>query len=109
MLIINFRIFNKTPPDENLYNLNHVSYHKIKLDEENFGALINSKVECFLHMIDTKQNNEDILIGRAELEINKIILAKDFFFTANIDLNSNLDLNANKNQKKNQPKSKVVR
>jgi len=60
-------------------------------------------------MINVKQNNEDILIGRAELDINKIILAKDFFFTSNIDIISLLDVNANKNQKKNQPKSKVVR
>ena len=82
----------------------------MKIDEENFGSLINSKIECYLHSIDPQQNNEDVLIGRADLDINKIILSKDFFYSANIEILSNLELNSNnKNQKKNQPKSKIAR
>jgi hypothetical protein len=66
--------------------LDHVSYHKIKLGEENFAALTNSKLEFFLHFINLRKNNEDKIIGRGLIEFNRLLLSKDFFLNLNLDI-----------------------
>ena len=64
--------------------MNHVSYHKVKLGEDNFGALANSKIEVYLHKIDIKHNNMDSIIGKGDMCFNKIFLSKDFFYSDDI-------------------------
>ena len=66
--------------------MDHVSYHKIKLGEENFTALTNSKLEFFLHFINLRKNNEDKIIGRGLIEFNRLLLSKDFFLNLNLDI-----------------------
>lgn len=83
---LNFRIYNKTNTIDNLFKLDHVSYHKIKLGEENFSALTNSKLEFFLHFINLRKNNEDKIIGRGLIEFNRLLLAKDFFMNLTLDI-----------------------
>ncbi len=108
-----FKIFNKIPANDNVYKLNHISYHKMNLTESNISTLMNSKIELFLHFINVKNNNEDIIIGKSEVEFNKIIMSKDFFFNKTIEIfnvkNEKKKSEAVQDEKKNQPKSKNVK
>ena len=81
-----FKIFNKVPTSDNIFKLNHVSYHKMNLTESNISTLMNAKIELILHVIDIKNNNEDISLGRSEIDFNKIIMSKDFFFTKTVEI-----------------------
>jgi hypothetical protein len=66
--------------------MHHTTYHQVKLGEDNFGALANSKLQVFLHRIEVKNNNSDSIIGKGELSFNKIFLSKDFFYTAELEI-----------------------
>jgi hypothetical protein len=53
--------------------------------------LANSKIEVYLHKIDSQTNqnipnNSDIIIGKGTIDFNKVFLSKDFFFTANLEI-----------------------
>lgn len=82
-----FRIYNKTNTAENnVFKLDHVSYHKIKLGEDNFAALTTSKIEFYLHCINLRRNNEDTIIGKGLIDFNRLLLAKDFFLNLNLEI-----------------------
>jgi hypothetical protein len=66
--------------------MHHTTYHQVKLGEDNFGALANSKLQVFLHRIEIRDNNNDTIIGKGELSFNKIFLSKDFFFTDDLEI-----------------------
>jgi hypothetical protein len=66
--------------------MHHTTYHQVKLGEDNFGALANSKLQVFLHRIEIRNNNNDTIIGKGELSFNKIFLSKDFFFTDDLEI-----------------------
>jgi hypothetical protein len=66
--------------------MHHTTYHQVKLGEDNFGALANSKLQVFLHRIEPKNNNHDTIIGKAELSFNKIFMSKDFFYTDELEI-----------------------
>ncbi len=58
-------------------------------------------------MVELKNEEPlDSVIGKADLNINKIILEKDFFYTTTLEIISGqlLEMN-NQNQKKKQPKA----
>jgi hypothetical protein len=71
-----------------MFTLDHVSYHRVKLGEDNFGALANSKVEVLLHKLDSKHGNVDSIIGRGEMNFNKIFLSQNFFYVENVDIHN---------------------
>ncbi len=71
--------------------MDHVSYHKIKLGEENFAALTSSKIEFYLHYINMRKNNEDKIIGKGIIDFNKLLLAKDFFLNLNLEINNYIE------------------
>lgn len=108
-----FKIFNKLPVSDNIFKLNHVSYHKMNLTESNISTLMSSKIELILHFINVKNNNEDIVVGKSEVEFNKIIMSKDFFFNKTIEIlsfkNEKKKVESAQEEKKNQPKSKNVK
>lgn len=104
-----FKIFNKLPASDNIFKLNHVSYHKMNLTESNISTLMNSKIEIILHAIDVKNNNLDISLGRSEIDFNKIIMSKDFFFTKTIEITNFRNIKKKDEEKKNQPKSKNLK
>ncbi len=40
----------------------------------------------FLHKLDAKHGNVDSIIGRGEMNFNKIFLAQNFFYVENVDI-----------------------
>jgi hypothetical protein len=66
--------------------MHHTNYHQVKLGEDNFGALANSKLQVFLHRIEVRNNNHDTIIGKGELSFNKIFLSKDYFYTDDLEI-----------------------
>lgn len=63
--------------------MSHVSYHKLKFEEEHYD-FANSKIQFILHRLD--QDNSDIVVAHGEIEFNKILFSRDFFFTIKLDL-----------------------
>lgn len=89
---MNCRIYNKTNNAENkIFKLDHVSYHKIKLGEDNFAALTTSKIEFYLHCINLRKNNEDSIIGKGMIDFNRLLLSKDFFLNLNLEITNYIE------------------
>ena len=101
-----FKIFNNSDVYQKA-ELNHCSSHKLKLGEDNFGILANSRIEIYLHYI--KDSKNDIIIAKTELDFNKVFLGKDFFYSNVLDLvlvsvrsndnKKNVSCDGNKNKK----------
>lgn len=85
------RIYNKVQSSDNIFKLDHVSYHKIKLGEDNFSALTSAKIEFFIHYINLKKNKEDVIIGKGSVDFNRLILAKDFFLNLNLEILNHIE------------------
>lgn len=96
-----------------------MSYHKIKLGEDNFSALTTSKIEFFLHNINLRKNNEDNILGKGTIDFNRVFLAKDFFLNLNLEILNYIEKpkeeeekdkeKNSQNLKRNQPKKAIGR
>ncbi|MCQ2818188.1 MAG: hypothetical protein MJ252_13055, partial [archaeon] len=95
MIYDTFKFNLQNPIIDSECNIEHVSYHKLNMEDSNtFAGLSNSKIFLTLHKIgktptqnlQQSKGNSDIIVGQCSFDFNKIILAKDYTLPLSLDL-----------------------